>query len=1024
MSNDATPRSGKNAASRKSPPTNAEKWAARLSLVNEIARSAHAKLEMGDLLNTVVETIHKHFGYYDVSIFLVDAEAGDCVLVAQSGEFDAQGIEGYRQKIGVGLVGWVAEHGETVVANDLRNEPRRIVAFEGESKFLSGLTVPVRLRNRTVGVINIQNCEPNVFDDCDVMALETLSGQLAQAIANAQLFERTRLLRDLNRGIIDAMPSGLCVLDKALRVLYANPSFCTLFGESVENINGREFHEVLSTAVLDESSIEEALNAALQHGEPRVLTDVEMECGGMHRALNVRVAPAHMPEGAGVLIVFEDVTQWREAMNLAEERRSQIDLIVKHVPIAVVAFDLEGGITYWGAGAEELFGHAEEEMLGKGKPNDLFEDGAAFQTLVEACRANNSAEGQLFIVRKDAGRTPILAVLGKLFDRDDLHVGYTAVVLDITEGNRVQEELLREKQKLDDVVGVIGAGLALIDRDRKVVWANPTIIEWFGRGGSVEGRHCYELYFRRESRCATCPVDRCFAEGGSNEAEMALTRADGELRQYHQAVTPVTGPSGEVEQVLMLTLDVTDQTKKVYQLSRLRQLGELMQGLLDLDRLLYYVLTCVTAGQALGFNRAVLMLVDRDRDIIEGKMGVGPGSAEEAARIWSRLTEEAPTLEDLLSHYDKDNGKAPTGMDRIAQTIRVSLDDPSHILVECALGKRTIVVNDAENDPRVHKDFRQLLGSRQFVLVPLIARNRPVAIIMADNLYSGQPISDEHVELLRMFANQAAIAIENAENYKALQEEKIHLEKAYRDLADAQDKLVRSERLVAIGRMSAHVAHEIRNPLVTIGGFAKIVQERPDARHAEVAHYAQIIASEAQRLENILARVMDFSRPPRPLLQETSLGRIVTETLEQFRDRAEVQHIEIQCILPHPDVTLPLDPEQIKQVLINLIRNAFDGMKDGGKLTFRVEMQPKQIALSIINTGELIRPEDMPNIFEPFFSTKPGGTGLGLAVSQKIVQEHGGDIRVLSTLEGGTEFTITLPHNKAINADSPPHGDA
>ncbi len=990
------------------PPRDAERWASRLSLVYQIARSVQTKLEMGDLLNSVVEAIHSSFGFYDVSLFLLDAEAEECVLVAQAGVFEATDIRGYRQKMGVGLVGWVAENGETILANDVRKDPRHLVAFEGESNILSELAVPIRLRDRTVGVINVQNREEGSFDKSDVMALETLADQIAQAIGNAQLFERTRLLRDLNRSIIDAMPSGLCVVDRTLEILYANPAFCALLRRDAAGLVGRDVREALAKNLLDTSPIEDALNNAIDKFESRVFADLTLKSQETEHAVNVRVAPTQMPEGTGALLVIEDVTQWRRAMDLAEERRGHLALIVRHVPIAVISFDVEGTLTYWGAGAEALFGRNEKEMVGRAKPYDLFEPPRAMHRLIEECAREGSSESELFVVHPQEGRIPALAVLGKLLDKDGHHAGYSAVALDIRERYRTREELVREKRKLDDVVGVIGAGLALIDREHKIIWANKTLQDWFGHGRQIEGMLCHQLYCRRDKECAICPSKVCFATASNSESEIALVRADGELRQYHHAVTPVIGPNGEVEQVLKLTLDVTDHTKKVYQLSRLRQLGELMQGLLDLDRLLHFVLTCVTAGQALGFNRAILMLIDADRNVIEGKMGVGPESAQEAARIWSSISEEAPTLEDLLARYKADEKRGVSAMDRIARQIQVPIEDRDHILSQCARGKKPLIVEDAESNPQVRDDLYRLMGARQFVLVPLIARNRPVGIIMADNLYSGRPISHEHVELLSMFATQAAIAIENAENYRNLQEEKQHLEKAYRDLANTQDKLLRSERLVAIGRMAAHMAHEIRNPLVTIGGFAGMISRNAGEERPNITRYAGIISSEVRRLENILARVMDFSKPPHPLLREDSFTQTLRATIDQFRDRAESQGVEIDAGLPD-DVTLRHDPDQMKQVFINLIQNALDAMKDGGKLTVVLAMNAAATVVTFTNTGEPIRPEDVPSLFEPFFSTKPGGTGLGLAVSQKIVQEHGGDIRVNSTLTQGTRFIVTLP---------------
>ena len=857
-----------------------------LNLIFEVGRASLSKLEMGDLLATTAQTIQRHFGYYDVSIFLLDPEAQECVLVAHAGDFKTEGVKGYRQKLSVGIVGWVASHGQTVLANNVRKDPRHIVAFQGEASLLSELAVPIRLHGKTLGVINIERREVNAFDDSDVMTMETLSDQLAQAIANAQLFEQTRLLLDLNRSILDAVPSSLCVLDSQMRILFTNPRFCRFFGRTAEEAHGMDIRQLMPAELFQQGGLESVIHRAAAQTEPLFCPDLPVQVPNQpQRYFNVHVAATQIPEGGGVLLLFED----------------------------------------------------------------------------------------------------------------------------ITERHRADDELLREKRKLEHVVDLIGAGLALIGKDRRILWANRTISEWFGRGAPVAGRNCHEVFCQRDTKCASCPADQCFATAVNSEMEVALVRSDGALRQYHHAVTPVLDENAKVDHVLKLTLDVTDQTKKVYQLARLRQFGELMQGVLDLDRLLHFVLTCVTAGQALGFNRALLFLVDNDRNVLEGKMGVGPASAEEAGRIWSAITQEAPTLEDLLSRYDRAVPRTPSMLDQLARGICIPLSNTSHIAVACAFGRRPIVVSRPHDDPRVSEDFQRLVGSREFVLAPLIAHGEPVGVILADNLFSGQPISQEHVELLSMFANGAAIAIENAGNYRRLQEEKMHLEAAYRDLSEAEDRLVRSERLGAVGRMAAHVAHEIRNPLVTIGGFANTLLEHPDSPKEDVLRYLKIIVSEVRRLEEILARVMDFTRPPKPLLRAGAVEPVIRETIEPLRRSAQDQRVEIRLDLPPDEARLQIDTDQMKQVFLNLFKNALDAMRDGGRLTVQVAHEPGVEKITVANTGDPIRPEDLPKLFEPFFTTKPGGTGLGLSVSQRIIQDHGGAIRVVSSLERGTEFVITLP---------------
>jgi len=1003
-----------------------EKLAQRLSLISEIARTTLSKLEVGDLLNSIVKAIHEHFGYFDVSIFLIDPDAKQCVLVAQSGSFPVQNVEGYRQEIGAGIVGLAAQRGKTLLVNDTREDPNHIVAFPGEEQSLSELAVPILLHDHTVGVINIENQEANAFDECDAMAIETLAEQVAQAIANAQLFEHTRLLRDLNRSIIDAMPSGLCALDDRMTVLYINPACAAMFAINEKTAIGEHVKKALPESLLKNTGIGAAIDNAFAKSDLQAFTDVSFSSGDTEKILNVRVTPAQMPEGIGVLLMFEDVTEWRKAMALAEQRLHHIELIVSHVPVAVISWDMTGTFTFWGTGATNLLGYTLDEIRGKKLPADIFGSPAKLRHLLAQCDESAGSEANMLVRRKDGVEVPALVVMGKLQDRTGRHAGYSAVVVDLTERQRAEDNIVREKQKLENVVRVIGAGLALVNHSRDIVWANRTIQEWFGRGRSLEGRSCHEICCPGGSPKANCALEQCFASHARSEVERTLVRADGAARRCHLAFTPVFASSGKIEMVLMLALDVTDHTKKVFQLSRLRQLGELMQGVLELDRLLNFVLTCVTAGQALGFNRAILLLVDRDHNTIVGRMGVGPGSAEEAGQIWRRISEEAVTLEDLLARYDRDP-KSWSTMDKIAREITVSLENTEHIITQCALSKQPIIVEDAANDPRVNDDFAKLLGTNEFVLVPLIARNEAVGVVIADNHYSRDPILQENVELLCMFANQAAIAIENAESYQRLEKEKAHLEQAYRDLADAQDKLVRSERLVAIGRMAAHVAHEIRNPLVNIGGFAGAMSRRKEMPREEISRYSDIIASEVRRLESILARVMDFSKPPRPLVRQSNLCSVVKDTLAQLRNRASEQGTEIVTHLIKDPPPIYFDPDQIKQVLLNLFLNALDAMKEGGTLDISVRQDGDNMDVIVRNTGRPIHPEDMANLFEPFFSTKPGGTGLGLTVSQKIIQDHGGDIRAFSAREHGTTFTVSLPLKRTADDSlsyrpSPPRG--
>ncbi|SDB36392.1 His Kinase A (phospho-acceptor) domain-containing protein [Desulfonatronum thiosulfatophilum] len=241
-----------------------------------------------------------------------------------------------------------------------------------------------------------------------------------------------------------------------------------------------------------------------------------------------------------------------------------------------------------------------------------------------------------------------------------------------------------------------------------------------------------------------------------------------------------------------------------------------------------------------------------------------------------------------------------------------------------------------------------------------------------------------------------------------LRQERDKVQQSMEQLLQAQTKLLLAERFAAIGEAAAHLSHEIKNPLMLMGGFARQVQRtlpEDDARTQKL----EIIAGEAKRLENLLLEVREFTRPPQPRKVETDITELITEVIRLFQEQAASQDIECRLDMAPGIPRCMLDVDQIKQVLINLIKNAMEAMACGGKLGIAASADERFVQIAIDDTGGGIPTEIMKKLFHPFFSTKPKGTGLGLAVSYKLVQDHGGDITVQSTEGRGTRFTVTLP---------------
>ena len=562
------------------------------------------------------------------------------------------------------------------------------------------------------------------------------------------------------------------------------------------------------------------------------------------------------------------------------------------------------------------------------------------------------------------------------------------------------EQIQEEREIFDNVIEVMGAGLCLIDKNSKVIWANDTLQEWLNLNESPVGNHCSDIYHCNVVGTNKCPAAMVLkGKEGPIVQSWVTTKAKKRMCIQHIAI-PITNKNSETDNVLLLTVDVTESEKMVHRLLLLQQFGEITQGTLHLDKLIHLILTCITADYSFGFNRATLFLINEELNVLNGKLAVGPSSSEEATRILKEMSGSHNSLLDIVDKLDYSHN-IDTPLNTMAKLMVYSLADTKEVVTICTKEKKPIIVKDAAKDPRVSDEFRKAIGVNEFVCVPLIAKNEPIGVIVADNVYTAEPISDDRVNTLTMFVNQASLAIENAVTYKRL-EDKIN------QLTDTQQKLIRSEKLAAIGSMSSYVAHEIRNPLVTIGGFAKTLS-RFTFTDSKIKVNIDIIIEEVKRLEKILNNITDFGKPSKPEKVDTQICEIMENTCLLMENYFQEKHITLQKKYETGMPEVPVDPAQIKQVFLNILMNAVEAMPDGGKLDVNIKSVDESIRIYIIDTGKGIQQGVLQNIYDPFFTTKQSGTGVGLSVCLKIIEDHGGTIDAISEQEEGTTMLLTLP---------------
>jgi signal transduction histidine kinase len=320
---------------------------------------------------------------------------------------------------------------------------------------------------------------------------------------------------------------------------------------------------------------------------------------------------------------------------------------------------------------------------------------------------------------------------------------------------------------------------------------------------------------------------------------------------------------------------------------------------------------------------------------------------------------------------------------------------------------KPMVIQDVAKEERFSNKFDRLTGfsTKSILCVPLMIRNAPIGALQVINKKSGGPFTRADLELLYAVAQQAAIAMENATLYKRLEESH---EMTTQELRFTQQKLLRSERLAAMGNLVQGVAHEIRNPITTIGGFVQRIKKELGGNE-KLMKYADIIMEETHRLENLVKRIREFSEVQVCILALDNPETILLEALKQARPAAEKQGVEVVTEIPAHLPKMRLDANQLLTALNNLLENALEAMPGGGTLTLRADHLGSHLLIVVEDTGCGMAKEKLASAYDPFVTSKTKGAGLGLTLAHQIVMNHHGEIHLSSDLNKGTVVTMRLP---------------
>jgi signal transduction histidine kinase len=395
----------------------------------------------------------------------------------------------------------------------------------------------------------------------------------------------------------------------------------------------------------------------------------------------------------------------------------------------------------------------------------------------------------------------------------------------------------------------------------------------------------------------------------------------------------------------------------------LGKFSKAMVSILDLQSLSKKIIETIT--QTMGVEKASLFLVNEEK---------GGYSLFESKNIKMTASTFQLPKDDPLSHY----------LQKIGEII---------IREELAKGA---------NIPELNEVIKKMSLLEAEVSIPLIWKGQLIGMVNLSHKLNKDIYSHEDIELLSTLANQTAIAIENA--------------RLYEDLKRSKSYIRRADRLASLGTLTAGLAHEIRNPLVAIKTFTQLLPDRLDDEEFR-EEFLKIASGEVDRISLLVNELLDFARPSDPKLELENINTLLDGMILLVSTETKKKQINVIKNFASDLPTVQIDREQIKQVFLNILLNAIGATSEHGQIMVKTQSFVKPggepyIQIEFADTGCGIPEEHLEEIFNPFFTTKSTGSGLGLSISNQIVQDHRGYIDVESQLDKGSSFFINLPVNQ------------
>ena len=425
------------------------------------------------------------------------------------------------------------------------------------------------------------------------------------------------------------------------------------------------------------------------------------------------------------------------------------------------------------------------------------------------------------------------------------------------------------------------------------------------------------------------------------------------------------------------------------EISFLHELAEVLQTTMNLDEVLSVAMTAITAGKGFGMNRAFLLLTEK----CQHNLGIGPRNLQEAWQTWEEISHHNYSLTEMASQFF--NTKLRTEKAKfndILTQLGALLSDEEHILNRALKSHRPLMVDEQVRAAKGDNGLSELLEVDSYLIMPLVCRNRPVGVIVADNYVTHKTITRQDLASLETFGYTVAFAIERASLYDQLQEKIERLVDANEQLLEQQEQIVRMEKLALVGEITSSIAHSIRNPLMTIGGFARsLLRKRAD--DDPLREHLQSLVTAAQQLDDVLNEVLTSSDTLYPTWDQWDVNLLVYRVNEELSERLAQRGIDVRLELSQNLPMAFIDFRQITFCVKTIFISLLDSLPDGSRVTVTTRQ---------ISEGIMLEASAVP---------VPSGhtlSGLGIMVCRNLLEKQGIPFTITTT-DQEFSFRITVP---------------